>query len=208
MPEDIMLLKECVLNEDLKFLFSNFNFICFDPKRNKSEDGLYDFLKTNKFFVYSKIPIVSSQDNFLYDSILCFENHCLFIESSKINSIKQMLTNENSYFIDLDSIDDKDIKEEILSFCSYFNKEMKSNKFVKLTLKPIAAYTIRKFFLPSSYFKDPSFFSFHKNNEEESRQDFVNFDSEKILKKVSEDRKKREKCKKNHFENYSERYQA
>ena len=53
-------------------------------------------------------------------------------------------------------------KEESKSFCNNFIFEEKQKDFVRITLSTIGCFLIRRFFYPSSYFKDPSFFKFDK----------------------------------------------
>ena len=54
----------------------------------------------------------------------------------------------------------EEIKEEINNFCFHFKKEIIKNDFVKHTIPSLSGYLIRRFFYPTEYFKDPSFFSF------------------------------------------------
>ncbi|KAK8882526.1 hypothetical protein M9Y10_045168 [Tritrichomonas musculus] len=127
-------LKKSISNEDLQNLYMKFNFWKLDQIDDaKSEDCLNNFLKENMFFVYTKIPVIPNQELDFVDSILCFENHCLFTESSKLDSFKQAIRNSNIHFIDLNSTNRfvEEVKNEVSSFCSYYSIEMKSNEFVK-----------------------------------------------------------------------------
>ena len=49
--------------------------------------------------------------------------------------------------------------EKIDIFCHQFisTNQIKNNKFVKNTIKPILTYLIQRYYFPSKYFKDPSF---------------------------------------------------
>ncbi|KAK8836978.1 Interleukin-1 receptor-associated kinase 4 [Tritrichomonas musculus] len=54
--------------------------------------------------------------------------------------------------------------EEINNFCKYFTKSLITNGFVQSTIIPIAGYIIRRFYCPTEYFKDRSFFIFNHSN--------------------------------------------
>lgn len=55
-------------------------------------------------------------------------------------------------------ISDTSITEELTNFCKHFQLDIKNNEFIKYTIETIFVYLIRRFYYPSTFFKDPSFF--------------------------------------------------
>lgn len=72
---------------------------------------------------------------------------------------KISIINVNKESID-DSKEEELAKREITNFCDNFQNEIKQNFFVKNTISPIVCYLIRRYFYPTEYFKDASFFDF------------------------------------------------
>ena len=67
------------------------------------------------------------------------------------------------------------IKEEIKNFCNGIQKEIVNNEFIQNTIHPIVGYLIHRYFCPTTYFRDPSFFDFDKTvkaNERELKAEF------------------------------------
>ena len=133
---------------------------------------------------------MQNQGEDLIKPILCFEGHCLIIESINLNTFYRIIKRINSDIIDLNSAlkDSDEIKQEVVSFGKHFNIEIKMNDFVKLTIQPISAYIIRRYFYPSNFFMNQSFFSFKKNQQQKST-DFIKFDLQKMTTKVENDKK-------------------
>ncbi|KAK8839462.1 hypothetical protein M9Y10_031817 [Tritrichomonas musculus] len=105
------------------------------------------------------------------DIIFCFEGQCIIIENIDLLIIKSIilnleenessLINASTIAIDKeDSNEEKDAKKEINNFCINFNTFIENNLFVNKTIRPIAGYLIRRYFYPSNYFSDPTFFYF------------------------------------------------
>lgn len=59
---------------------------------------------------------------------------------------------------------EKQLKEEIDNFCHEFQSEINQNGFVKATISLVAGYIFRRFFYPSHYLKDFSFFNLYDEN--------------------------------------------
>ncbi|KAK8871415.1 hypothetical protein M9Y10_007141 [Tritrichomonas musculus] len=110
-------------------------------------------------------------NNFL---IFCVESECLIInqiDTSKINAFIQKLKKNSISIINLNEDcqikkDDEEADEitEVNSFCSFprISKEINKNPFVQITIRPIAGFMIRRYFYPTKYFNDPTFFFFDK----------------------------------------------
>lgn len=67
------------------------------------------------------------------------------------------------------------IKEEIKNFCNGIQNEIVNNEFIQNTIHPIVGYLIHRYFCPTTYFWDPSFFDFDKTakaNERELKAEF------------------------------------
>ena len=147
------------------------------------EDYLFNFLKESNFITfkfnalnrynsnyeiktkeYSKDKTNSKQ---IINSIICFEKTCLIIESIDIKVISKVLKKTNSKLINTSSPsfntqqskEYQTVIEEINNF-RHSQPEIKNNDFIQYTINPILTFIVRRYFCPSSYFKDPSFFIF------------------------------------------------
>ncbi|KAK8857623.1 hypothetical protein M9Y10_016029 [Tritrichomonas musculus] len=143
---------------------------CIDDQNSTT---LINHLKANKFIVYyysiSQRSISESNSFFIF----CFECQCIFVKqiSNKLFNeiISKLIENEKTL------IDATQKSQEIDNFCSNFNKV---NNFVKLTIRPIAGYLIQRYFYPTDYFNDQSFFIYKGNkklfNEQKLKKDLSN----------------------------------
>ena len=153
-----------------------------------TEDFLFNYLKYFNFITYQIsnnfkklfLPENKSDEKDIYtnndeisDLIICFEKECFIIENMSISSIKSLLNELNEQQISIINTTKLNEKEEedkanreITNFClfSTISKEIKFNKFVKYSIRPIAGYLIRRYFYPSNHFKDKSFFRFNKSD--------------------------------------------
>lgn len=86
----------------------------------------------------------------------------------------------NSFFIEIDvnhfSDATKNEEVEIKNFVMRFQKIIKRNKFIFNTIYSIAAYMIRRYFYPSDFFKDSSFFTLNSSTRKNSNQENKIFD--------------------------------
>ena len=177
-----------IQNGVIQNLFSKINFLYFsfeiikdksdNHNNSQVESYLYNFLNDFKFIVYH---ITSNFENLNkifppqnknsppqnIDVVFCVESKCIIIE--KINSLAvfkiiSKLKEQKISLIDISSTSsnlyNNEIKEEINNFCLHFKDEIKNNKIVKIAISPIAGYFIRRYFYPTNYFKDQSFFIF------------------------------------------------
>ena len=153
-----------------------------DNNSDQIESFLIDYLKNYNIIIYhysNIFEIIQNQQNSNtnnsnnnhiqnVDVIICIEKECLIIHQisnkifkSVIKNLKDQrysILNVTPYFKNDEEIfEEKQAKEEIKNFCSIF--ELTENNFLKLTIYSIAGYYIRRYYYPSDYFKDPSFFS-------------------------------------------------
>ena len=102
------------------------------------------------------------------DVIICVEKECIIIQQISITifeSVIKYLKDQRYSILNVtpdskngeEVFEEKQAKEEIKNFCSNF--VINQNKFLELTIYSIAGYFIRRYYYPSEYFKDPSFFS-------------------------------------------------
>ena len=150
----------------------------FEEENDKLEIFLCDYIKKFKFFTYdiSIDEINPNEENLLdkkVDAIICVENECIIID--KINEdiflrvlnelkkeqISMISTDLRSQLKDINEINSN---EEVNSFCNYFQSEIINNFFVRLTIRSISCFLIRRFFYPSEFFTDKSFFNFENEN--------------------------------------------
>ncbi|KAK8843652.1 hypothetical protein M9Y10_024715 [Tritrichomonas musculus] len=155
-----------------------------------SEDYLLEFLQYNKFIIYHISDIYSNSTmnsnpnkdkdginsvSQCVNAILCYERACIIIEQIKTELISQILLklekqasllNISPVFeIKERTINEIQAKEEIDNFSLHFLNDIQNNEFVKSTISPILGYFIRRFFYPTHYFNDTSFF--HSFDEQE-----------------------------------------
>ncbi|KAK8886576.1 spindle assembly checkpoint kinase [Tritrichomonas musculus] len=150
--------------DDLIKIYSDINikYIKFPTSINEMEGKaielfLFNQIKDFKFMVYE---ISKSDSDQSFNIIICAEDHCFIIES--FDSNLDFLKNSKAFLIN--SRENCTASEESKSFCMNYYSKINSNIFVKLTIRPIITYLIRRFFCPSEFFKDQSFFTFCEQN--------------------------------------------
>ena len=166
-----------------EFFQTNCNFSVF----------LSNFLKDFQFITFNFHNIIiksekdSNDDRKLFFSttniVVCIENKCIIIDqisNSEINKIIQNLRKDGISILNVGTkksiiIEENQSYEEVNNFCLYFLDEINSNKFVEITIKSIAGFLIRRYFYPSCYFKNPSFFTFYKTKETEIKSKIDNY---------------------------------
>lgn len=186
------------INDRLRSIYSKFIFSQLEIRKNNTsneihskESFLFDFLKKFRFITFqilSKNEDPEPELNLAFqtnDVIICIENQCLFIRNIKISKFKEIIQNiqKNSFVIDVTNLlsddnksyDYKRIQDEINNFYSYFREVIKNNNFVKMTIRPIATYLIRRYFCPTEYFNDSSFFTFEQSSIYEERSIVAKF---------------------------------
>ncbi|KAK8865333.1 hypothetical protein M9Y10_010874 [Tritrichomonas musculus] len=118
----------------------------------------------------------SSTDQQIADVIICVEGECHIIEGIEIQLFKKIIEKLKSHQISVLNVSCNIIKaihsaeeylagQEIKNFCSKFESEIKNNKFVEITIRAIVGFMIRRYFYPTNYFQDSSFFTFRQTNE-------------------------------------------
>ena len=177
MPYQYESMKMKIKNNVFRKLYSNFNFLYFpygffnqnNDQTNQIIDFLFSYLKEYKFISYC--ITTANKNAFIGDVVICAETICVMIEKTNIevmNELIKKLKDEKIFIIDSNIenvneriIDDENLsKLEIKNFCSHFQKEI-NNRFIYLTISPIVGYMIRRFYCPTSFFKDSSFFNFN-----------------------------------------------
>ena len=168
--EDIIQLQanqEIPIHETLIKIYSNFLFNYFNWQNtinDENQKNIIDSLNEHKF---ATIKISSFKES-NFNLVICLEKVCILIISISKNSILNIIKQIKSSLIiihsDLpevqQSTEDSLARSEVDSFYTKFTKAIESNKFIKFTIHPVLSYLIRRFFYPTDFFKDPSFFSF------------------------------------------------
>lgn len=179
-----------------EFEFKYFNFAemsieGIESNKDEIKEKLFHFLNINRFITfqlynnkeYSEIwpnkkirNLSSSQLN----AIFCVEKNCFIFESINNDLLRFLLHEVHSTLISTSSrkitkelqigIFDQTVNQEIELFCQYFIKDIQKNEFVNYTIKPIASFLIRRFYQPSDYFKDPSFFIFDQQIDQKEQE--------------------------------------
>lgn len=180
LPSKYFSLKRSINDENMIVLYSKFSFqyLIFSNQEENIYTFLYDVLKEFKLLTYEIIIDSINDINIKFFSlIICGDNQCFIIESIERNPIDNIIKKINSNKIDvcLQNLSDSN-KKEILSFCSYYKKQIHENLFIKITIKAIIGFIIQKNFYPSRLFK--------------SNIEFVQFDIDKMNAKNDEIRRK------------------
>lgn len=199
-------------------IYSQFIFYQISFTQN-DEIHLFNFLKNFKFITYlisDKIinsirqKTINNDNNFLTSNqaqlklIICIEKKCLIIEPidhSSIIKIINKLKNEQISLINVSQNikNDMNTNEEAFEEVSNFFSRYKNinNEFFLITKYPIMAYLIRRYFYPTDYFEDPSFFVYESSN----------YSNEKILKKNFNDILTKEKLNNEKLESFANNIQ-
>lgn len=229
-----------IQNHTVKALYHKFNFIQIDVNNdsdlaNYEKDLivlLFSYLKYYKFITYiitQYIPVplpTSNEISGKVNILFCVEKECIFINhisSASIEIVIKKLRENNSSLINTNINEIKTNEEieaciEIDAFCSALdiNKEIKNNEFVRNTIRPIIGYLIRRYFYPTHFFKDQSFFIFDEcNSANEQRQinklseAFVYYkksgtDDQKIENVIKEIRSNNDKSNNFHYMTFDE----
>lgn len=149
-----------------KYFYFDFSIMKFeDQKTNQTsiEDCLFYFTNENRFITY-QIYTKESKVN----SIFCAEKKCFILESMDINVLIPIINKIKSSKINCDiknfdlikSSIDIEVNNDINTFIKHFQSYIQTNAFVKYTIRAIISYLIRRYYYPSIYFQDQSFFTF------------------------------------------------
>ena len=186
------------------FKYLNYIFALEDSDENQIRNLLFDYLKKFKFIIYyilkdnsvicqsnnANVQNSDKEEAGKIDIIFCVEYHCIIIEKIEIPIIKKIISHlkgNGSLIINVSLIrivEEKEIKQELESkeeinyFCQNFSSVIRNNEFVKKTIHPIAGYLIRRYFCPSEYFTDKSFFYFddtERTEEQKLSKEFNDF---------------------------------
>lgn len=223
--------KEChklmsgINDSNMQNLYANISFKYYSCDLNNSfKSDLQNYLNNFKFIAYeysnipASIPFFGAQKNNnnsqnIIDIILCVENECIIIKQIEISLITQILTETKASLINtnIKTCDNKFVVEEIRNFTRNYQNYRDKNDFFNYTINPIAGYMIRRYYYPSSFFKDPSFFTFDKSieNSKEDETQRQLFDiiqtkgKEKIKEKLQLFQKNIKNCSENRYQKYT-----
>lgn len=191
------------------FLYYTFNHINSQENEKASIKYIYNYLRNFRFITYNIIKTdwlinkrTESNDENLHFTcaVICVENKCIIIEKIKKNlllSILYQIKSEKQISIintDIDCMNENvNVRDEIINFCSNFQKVIKYNIFLKNSITPIIGYLIRRYYYPKFCFKDPSFFIFNdgKNSKQQIEiNDFLfpeNEVKEPLMEKINKE---------------------
>lgn len=194
-PEEFksMLEKENIRSKVIMSLYSHFtfnylNFMNPSEKLNKAAqvnlgNSLFDKFQEFKFLTYQTTYFdnpgtkeeqsESKSVSQIYNVVICVENECFMIDNINqklFDDIIQSLIERGSSIISTN-----DPTDEVDTFCKdrQFKFDIENNFFIKTTIKPILTYMIRRFYYPTDYFKDPSFFIFEDWNQEKIKENEI-----------------------------------
>lgn len=215
-PYRYQALLERITSSTLKKIYSQFTFLYLslnDEKpiedlfctqhKNQIVNYLFSFLSQSKFITYNIFNIFkyqenlpSKHDNTILDVVFCIEKRCIIIdgiEDALLKLIIERLLEKQISIINFDKNsahrDGIYTSEEVSNFCNNFSCDLNNNNFVYKTIIPIAGYLIRRHFYPTTYFNDPSFFTFDSQantSETQLKNKIGNY----LLSKTEDDKKK------------------
>ena len=173
LPNDLQIMKDQIKHKIMKKIYSLFDFsyhkFSFDFLYNSINENVQEIKnKISKFFIEDKFLTISFS---IYDQkneqpnikniIICGEKKCLILESLYENIVYDFLNEKKCSYI---NINDEHLTDSVITEINMFEEEyshiIKNNEFIKMTIRPIICYLIRRYFYPTHYFKDPSFFYF------------------------------------------------
>ena len=185
-----------IVNETIIKLYSKFDFLYFheiiadheNEKQDVIQNFIFNYLKNYKFITYQ---IHENPHINLINAIFCVEGTCLIISEINITILLNLISYLKKEGISIlyfrnefqkieGFVEDEKFHEEIKSFCSYpkFRSDISKHRFVNDTIGPMIGYMIRRFFYPTSYFKDKTFFIFNNSksiNEGSLKEKITNF---------------------------------
>lgn len=189
-PEQYKSYIDNIQNTVIKKIYSKFSFLILEKQSNndKTESYLLNYLKNYKFATYyltkannhnEHVQTKKSDQNSCFenqetDAIIAIEDKCLIIEQINpflINNIITTLQTQQIIILNtrMTTNSNKESIEEIDNFCSSFDQEIRNNYFVKKTIRPLIGYLIRRYFYPTDYFSDSSFFNFKQINKSKEK---------------------------------------
>lgn len=201
------------------FRFCYFSFLEEITNEMESQDmiekHLFDFIFKNKFitveisYINEKklfpFELLSNPLDYSSDTVnatFCIENECYFIRNISYEYLLTILNKTKSTFINVSSVSkfrtfqnvyENDLAiEEVEKFYSYFNKAITKNIFITNSIRPVISFLVRRFFYPSYYFKNYSFFNLYSNNdsnEENLKTKFYNLLRSENFDEIEENKK-------------------
>ena len=201
-PNEYKELKDQITNSLMKKIYAQFTFFyfpCFlfhldDNNKVLINDFLINFLRNHNLIIYQYSKCKSSSNDTVSDYIITVEGKCVIIKKANVAFMNDIFAKISSTIINAKS---SFLEELIRNFCKIFQKERnKNNSFITLTLHSILGYLIGRFFYPSHFFKDPSFFKFDPNNNyigddirlklAEALKTYKNEETKKIINEINE----------------------
>lgn len=145
--------------------------------KNNHETYIQNIFKNLTFFTYYFTDISNNHQNKYENNVItqfinvviCYEDECIIIKNIHKLLIQKIINNLKEQKIAMLNVNhnmksanenEKNAKEEIKQFCSYFLMQIESDHFITLTINSIIGYLIRRYFYPTYFFKNPSFFEF------------------------------------------------
>ena len=175
-PQELQEMRKNIKDNTIKKLYSNFNFHYLSSSTNETIDYnsiktyLFQYLNEFKFLTYQMSKSIEKESGLINKTklIICVENQCLIIDSVNSDLILEIINNLEISKIDISPETNENSKtkeelaayEEVTNFCSHFQTHIKKNLFVKSTIFPIVSFIIRRFYYPTNFFKDQTFFIF------------------------------------------------
>ena len=184
-PDIFQIMKDQIKNPLISHIYDQFDFKYINANNSVEANkksfiaNMIDFLNDYMFITYYKIPSTFFVDdnNDISDFVICVEKICIIIKSVSETSINDIFKEINGTSINTNEPRDANISLEIENFHRSFFPKMEKNRFVEITIDPVICYLIRRFYCPSNFFKDKSFFSLKEKSEsfESKFKDKVDF---------------------------------
>ena len=159
-------------NEKLSSLMvdylQNFKFITYHLVQISGQQQFYNNIE-KKVFKHD-IKYYKELNPVNFQVVFCVERQCIIFDQitiSILNQVTNILKGKNITILSVNGKSQENdeicVKKEIDSFCSNFQKDISKNIFLSNSIPAIIGYLIRRYFCPTKYFLDQSFFDFNKS---------------------------------------------
>ncbi|KAK8835009.1 hypothetical protein M9Y10_020614 [Tritrichomonas musculus] len=184
-------MKDDITDATLKKLYNQLSFFYFsyfyslnqnnvpsniEEIQNDIQSYLIAYLGKFKFLTYHFPDCIQGKSSSpTIDVVICAESECIIIQQISDEIIKEIIAKLKSQNISLLNVtknfhgqktdEEKIATQEIYNFINKgrFDTQNNTNHFVNYTIQSIVGFSIRRFYFPTFYFKDPSFFIFNQD---------------------------------------------
>lgn len=128
---------------------------------------VYQILSSKQYEqLFSKLYEINKLDQSKINVIICKEGECIIIEKISEYEFKEIIKTIPGIKLNSPKVFEEDIP---------LKQVFTSNPILQFIINPILAYLVKRYYYPTNYFKDPSFFKFNYKYENNFDIDFETF---------------------------------